>query len=63
MRKTIFWLGWVILGLLPVAALVEIYLRQDAPVLVPWKLALAPVAVLLIFFARNRDDVLKHRIV
>jgi hypothetical protein len=63
MRKTLFWIGWTILFALPIAAGAEIYLSQDLPALNPWKLALVAGAVLLVIFARNRDEVLKHKIV
>ncbi len=63
MRRTLFWLGWTVLIALPIAAGVEIYIRQDLPSLDPWRLAVVAGAVLLVIFARNRDEVLKHHVV
>jgi Na+/H+ antiporter NhaD/arsenite permease-like protein len=62
MRKAFFWFGWAILVALPIAFAVEIYVLQDLPHIQPWKWAIAAAAVLLVIAARNRDEVLKHRI-
>lgn len=62
MRRTLFWLGWAILCALPVAFTVEIIRLDDLPPVQIWQWAVLAVAVLLIYFARNRDDVLKHHI-
>jgi len=63
MRKTLFWIGWAILFAIPLAAGAEIYLMKDLPDLNPWKLGLLAGAVLLVIFSRNRDEVLKHKLV
>ncbi|HSY50109.1 MAG TPA: hypothetical protein VLC46_14940 [Thermoanaerobaculia bacterium] len=63
MRKKLFWIGWTILFMIPLAAGAEIFLSQDLPALPPWKLALFAGAVLLVIFSRNRDEVLKHKLV
>jgi hypothetical protein len=63
MRKKLFWIGWTILFVIPIAAGVEMYLQQDLPNLTPAKLALFVGAVLLVVFSRNRDEVLKHKLV
>ena len=63
MRKKLFWIGWTILFMIPLAAGAEIFLSQDLPALTPWKLALFAGAVLLVIFSRNRDEVLKHKLV
>jgi hypothetical protein len=63
MRKKLFWIGWTILFVIPIAAGVEMYLQQDLPTLTPAKLALFVGAVLLVVFSRNRDEVLKHKLV
>lgn len=62
MRKAIFWFGWAIVGLLPIAFAIEVYTQQDLPQIQPWKWAVLAGAVLLIIVSRNRDDVLKHRL-
>lgn len=62
MRKTLFWAGWTILFLLPIAYGVEIAWSDDLPHVQLWKWAILAVAVLLIYVARNRDDVLKHHV-
>jgi hypothetical protein len=63
MRKTLFWIGWAILFAIPLAAGAEIYLMKDLPDLNAWKLGLLVGAVLLVIFSRNRDEVLKHKLV
>jgi len=63
MRKTFFWIGWAILFAIPLAAGAEIYLMKDLPDLNAWKLGLLVGAVLLVIFSRNRDEVLKHKLV
>lgn len=62
MRKALFWLGWVILFVLPIAFAVEIYIIQDMPSIALWQWGILGAAVLLIYFSRNRDDVLKHHL-
>ena len=63
MRKAIFWAGWWILFVLPVAVVTEVLVYQDMPTLTPWKLAIPVIAFFLIVLGRNRDDVLKHHVV
>jgi Na+/H+ antiporter NhaD/arsenite permease-like protein len=62
MRKALFWFGWAVLCMLPLAFAIEVYTLQDLPPIQPWKWAVAAAAVLLVIAARNRDDVLKHRV-
>ena len=62
MRKAFYWLGWAILIALPIAFTVEIVMIQDLPHVQRWKWAVPAAAVLLIYFARNRDDVLHHHV-
>lgn len=62
MRRVVFWTGWAIVFLLPIALLAEIWWRQDLPLMHPWKYAVILVAVALIIAGRNRDDVLKHHL-
>jgi lipid-A-disaccharide synthase-like uncharacterized protein len=62
MRRALFWIGWAILFVLPIAFALEVYLDQDLPNVQPWKWAILATAVLLIYFSRNRDDVLKHHV-
>ena len=63
MRRALFWFGWIVLLLLPVAYGVQIYLTQDLPRVEVWKWAMLFGAVMLVYFARNPDDVLKHHVV
>ena len=63
MRKTLFWLGWVVLLVLPVVYGVQIFLSQDFPDVRPWQWAIPIVAAALVYLSRNRDDVLKHHLV
>ncbi len=62
MRKVLFWLGCAVLIALPIAFAAEIYIIQDLPVVQIWQWAVLGAAVLLVYVARDRDDVLKHRI-
>ena len=63
MRRRLYVTGWVILFMLPLAFTAEILLSQDLPAVQPWKWALLAGAVMLVYFNRNRDDVLKHHVV
>ncbi len=62
MRRAIFWLGWAILIALPIVFAVQVVTIQDLPKVEPWKWLVPFVAVVMIYFSRNRDDVLKHHI-
>ena len=62
MRRTWFRAGWLILFILPIAFTIEAVIRQDLPTIQPWKWAILAAAVLMIYLARNRDDVLKHHV-
>ncbi len=62
MRRTLFWFGWAVLCALPIALTVEIIRLDDLPHIQIWKWAVLAGAVLLIYFSRNRDDVLSHHI-
>jgi hypothetical protein len=63
MRRKLFWFGWIVLFALPVIYGVQIYLTQDLPPVEPWKWFIPFAAVVLIYFSRNTDDVLKHHVV
>jgi hypothetical protein len=63
MRKAMFWFGWTIFVLLPIAFVTEVLVNQDLPSLPPWKLVIPVVAFVLIMLGRNRDDVLKHHVI
>ena len=63
MRKVLFWIGWAALIAMPLLFVFEIWWFQDLPKIQPWKWAIPAAAILLIFFTRNRDDVLKHHVV
>ena len=63
MRRTLFWLGWIVLLALPVVYAVQIFITQDLPRVEAWKWAVPFGAVLLVYFARNHDEVLRHRLV
>ena len=62
MRRWLFWSGWVIVLLIPIAFLVEAIMIQDVPALKIWKIVVAVVGLSLIVMGRNRDDVLKHHL-
>lgn len=62
MRKSLFRFGWAVLFALPVLFAIEIYMIDDLPTVAPWKWLIAFAAVVLIYFSRNNDDVLKHHL-
>jgi lipid-A-disaccharide synthase-like uncharacterized protein len=62
MRRKLFWTGWAILFLLPVIFAIQIFMTQDLPPVQLWKWGILAGAILLIYFARNRDEVFKHHI-
>ena len=63
MRKTLFATGWIVFFALPLAYVVQIIVTQDLPPVEWWKWAILFATVVLIYFSRNRDDVLKHHVV
>jgi hypothetical protein len=63
MRRALFWFGWIVLLALPVAYAVQIGITQDLPHIEYWKWSVLFGAAILIYFARNHDDVLRHRLV
>jgi hypothetical protein len=63
MRKTIFWSAWTILLALPIIYGIQIYMTQDMPAIEPWKWGILFGSVIVIYFSRNSDDVLKHHVV
>ncbi|HXG58068.1 MAG TPA: hypothetical protein VNL91_03525 [Thermoanaerobaculia bacterium] len=63
MRKFFFWFGWAVLFACPVVYGIQIYRLQTLPRVAPWEWAIPLVAIAVIFFSRNRDDVLKHHLV
>jgi hypothetical protein len=62
MRKTLFWFGWAVLFVLPMVYGVQIYMTQDLPDVPVWKWMIPFAAMALIYFSRDRDDVLKHHL-
>ena len=62
MRITLFWTGLIILMVLPIIYGVQIYMTQDLPAVEVWQWLIPGAAVLMVFFSRNPDDVLKHHI-
>ena len=63
MRRKLYWFGWIILFALPVIFTAQIIIMQDLPKVEPWKWVLLFAVVVLIYFSRNTDDVLKRHIV
>jgi len=63
MRKTFSRLGWIVLLLLVAGFVVQAYIVQDLPRFEPWQWAMLAIGVALLWMSRDRDDVLKHRVV
>lgn len=63
MRRKLFWFGWIVLFALPVIFTIQIIVTQDLPKVEWWKWSIPLAAVMLIYFSRNTDDVLKHHVV
>jgi hypothetical protein len=61
MRRTIFWLGWVVLCLVPIVFLINALRIEDVPPLLPYG-AIVTAAAIVVICARNRDDVLRHHV-
>lgn len=62
MRKKLYWLGWIAFFALPVIYGIQIVVTQDLPVVQPWKWGILVAVVVLIYFSRNTDDVLRHHV-
>ena len=63
MRKVLFRTGWAVLFVLPMIYGIQIYMTQDLPNVEPWKWLVLLAAVVVIYFSRSTDDVLKHHLV
>jgi hypothetical protein len=62
MRRLLFWMGWVVLSVLPVIWGIQIFMIKNFPPIEWWKWLVPLAAVMMIFFTRNRDKVLDHHI-
>ena len=63
MRRAIFWLGWSVLAILPLVFVAQIVIADNLPEVELWQWCIPIIAVLMIVGSRNRDEVLKHRVV
>ena len=63
MRKYVFWSGWAVLVALPIVFVTQGLVIQDIPKVALWQWFIPLAAIVLIFFSRNTDDVLKHHVV
>ena len=63
MRRFLFLLGWVVLSILPVIYGIQIYMTQDLPRVELWQWGFLFAIVVMIYFSRDTDDVLKHHVV
>ena len=63
MRQTLYGIGWIVLFALPLIYGIQIVVSQDLPPVEWWQWAILLATVVLIYFSRNRDDVLKHHVV
>ena len=55
--------GWSVLLSLPVIYGIQIYRTQDLPAVEPWQWLVLLAAIVLTYFSRSKDDVLKHHLV
>ena len=62
MRRALFWLGWAVLIALPVIFTIQVFAIQDLPKIAPWQWVIPLAAIVLVYFSRNTDDVLKHHV-
>lgn len=62
-RTRLYYVGWAVLLLLPIAYVTEGLIIQDLPKIQLWQWLVPLVAFGLIVYGRNRDDVLKHHVV
>lgn len=56
-RKVLFWGGWLLLLFYACYYAFEVYWIQDIPKVSPTKWGILFATVVLIYFARNRDEV------
>lgn len=63
MRKSAFWFGWGVLIALPIIYVTHALIIQDLPRIAPWQWFVPLAAVVVIYFSRDTDDVLKHHVV
>lgn len=62
-RKGLYYFGWAVLIALPIIFAVQVFMMQDLPRIEMWQWAVPFAAVVLIYFTRNRDEVLHHHVV
>jgi hypothetical protein len=63
MRKALFRFGWAVLLALPVIYGVQILVTQDLPPVSLWQWGFLAAVVVLVYFTRNTDEVLKHHVI
>jgi hypothetical protein len=63
MRKWIYRFGWCVLFVLPILYVAEIVVTQDLPLVAPWQWGVLTATVVLLYFSRDTDEVLRHRVV
>jgi hypothetical protein len=63
MRKTFSWFAWSVLFALPIVFAIQIFILEDIPRVEWWKWVILLATVLVLYFSRDRDEVLKHRLV
>jgi hypothetical protein len=62
-RTSLFYVGWAVLLLLPIAYVTQGLIIQDLPKIQMWQWLVPVVALGLIAYGRDHDDVLKHHVV
>jgi hypothetical protein len=62
-RKSLYWLGWAVLAVLPIVFGIQANMTQDLPKVEPWKWIIPFAAVVLIYAFRDRDEVFNHHVV
>ena len=62
LRRGIFWTGWILLAVYACIFVYQAYMIQDIPPITIAKWVVLAATVLLIYSARNRDDVIRHHL-
>ncbi len=62
LRKVLFWGGWVLLLVYTVIFAAQAWVLQDIPHVTYLKWGILAATCVLIFFSRNREQVIEHHL-